>query len=373
MGYQKKNNLPIYKIKAINAIINCRTSILGGHIDACDECGNIRISYNSCRNRHCPKCQFLTKEKWLKKRINELLPVHYFHVVFTIPDNLNLIMLNNQEIMYKILFKAASQTIIDLSLDKFKAKTGLLAILHTWGQNLSYHPHLHCVVPGGGLSADKQNWVHSKKKYLLPIKIMSAVFKGKFLELFKKAYKDNKVKFHGKISKYNNKKQFQNLLDCLYYKNWIVFSKKPFDGPNKVLKYLGRYTHRIAISNNRILKYENGKVTFRWKDYKDKSKNKVMTLEVDEFIRRFLLHILPNGFFKIRHYGIFSNRIKNKMINICRKVLNVNEKLGGIIKDWKKFMLELTGMDVRICPCCNKGNMITIATSHPPWKKIKIK
>ena len=254
MDYQKKYNLPLNKIKAINAIIYCRTSVLGGHIDACDECGNIRISYNSCRNRHCPKCQFLAKEKWLKNRINELLPVHYFHVVFTIPDDLNLIMLNNQKEMYDILFKAASQTIIALSEEKFKAKTGLMAILHTWGQNLSYHPHLHCVVPGGGLSEDKQNWVHSKKKYLMPVKIISAVFKGKFLELLKKARKNNNLKFPGEISNLRNRKQFQNLLDRLYCKNWIVFSKKPFGGPEKVLKYLGRYTHRIAISNKRILK-----------------------------------------------------------------------------------------------------------------------
>ncbi len=365
-NFQKNRPLPLNKIKAVNAIIKCRTSALGGHVDACDQCGSIRISYNSCRNRHCPKCQFLAKEKWLQNRIKELLPVQYFHVVFTIPDDLNLIMLNNQKEMYQIFFKAASQTIIDLANDKFKAKTGMLAILHTWGQNLSYHPHLHCVVPGGGLSANTQKWIHSKKKYLMPVKIMSAVFKGKFMEFFKKAYEDHILKFPGEISDYSDRRKFKYLLDSLYSKNWIVYTKKPFGGPEKVLKYLGRYTHRIAIANKRLLKYEDGNVSFSWKDYKDNSKKKVMTLKADEFIRRFLLHILPNGFFKIRYFGIFSNRVRKEMTKICRKILNVNEIFGGTVKDWKEFMLELTGLDIRICPCCKKGNMITISSTHPP-------
>jgi len=365
-NFQKNRKLPVNKIKAVDAIIKCRTAALGGHTDACDECGSIRISYNSCRNRHCPKCQFLAKEKWLHKRMKELLPVQYFHVVFTVPNELNLLMLNNPKEMYKLFFKAASQTVIDLANDKFKATTGMLAILHTWGQNLSYHPHLHCVIPGGGLSDNKQKWVHSKKKYLLPVKIMSAVFKGKFLELLKKAYKSDSLKFTGEISNYSYPNRFKALLESLYSKSWVVYTKKPFGGPEKVLKYLGRYTHRIAIANKRILRHENDKVTFIWKDYKDSNKKKIMTLNSEEFIRRFMLHILPSGFFKIRYFGILSNRIRKEMTDICRKILNVKEIFGGIAKDWKDFMLELTGVDVRICPCCGKGNMITVSSAHPP-------
>lgn len=362
-----RNNLPSDKIKVINAIINCRTIAYGFHADKCDECGEIRVSYNSCTNRHCPKCQSLASKRWLEKRIDELLPVQYFHVVFTIPDDLNLIMLTNQKKMYQIFFEAMSQTLLDLSEDKYKAKTGIISILHTWGQNISYHPHIHCIIPGGGLTEDKLNWNHSKKKFLISIKILSAVFKGKFMELFKKSCKKEEIRFTGENIRLNNKYNFKRLINELYNKNWIVFAKKPFGSPKQVLKYLGRYTHKVAISNNRILKYENGEVSFRWKDYKDDGKSKIMTLKAEEFIRRFLLHILPNGFFKIRYYGIFSNRIRKKMTDICRKILNItNKKISEIKVEWEEILGERRK---NICPCCGNGKMEMISIYHPKWMR----
>lgn len=368
--FLSKYNLPSDKIKTINAIINCRTSAYGSHIDKCDECGNTKISYNSCRNRHCPKCQSLAGKKWLEKRIEELLPVHYFHVVFTIPDNLNLIMLTNQKQMYQIFFEAMSQTLLDLSKDKYKARTGIISILHTWGQNISYHPHIHCIIPGGGLTEDKLNWNHSKKKFLISIKILSQVFKGKFMELFKNSCKKNEIYFTGENIKLNNKFNFKRLLNDLYNKSWVVFAKRPFGGPKQVLKYLGRYTHKIAISNSRILKYEDGKVSFTWKDYKDGAKSKIMILKVEEFIRRFLLHILPSGFFKIRYYGIFSNRIRKKMTELCRKILNkVSNNISKIVEDCKDILTEIAGGNRNICSCCKKGNMQIISTYYPPWMR----
>ena len=362
-----RNNLPSDKIKVINAIINCRTIAYGFHADKCDECGEIRVSYNSCTNRHCPKCQSLASKRWLEKRIDELLPVQYFHVVFTIPDDLNQIMLTNQKKMYQIFFEAMSQTLLDLSEDKYKAKTGIISILHTWGQNISYHPHIHCIIPGGGLTEDKLNWNHSKKKFLISIKILSAVFKGKFMELFKKSCKKEEIIFTGESIRLNNKYNFKRLINELYNKNWIVFAKKPFGSPKQVLKYLGRYTHKVAISNNRILKYENGEVSFRWKDYKDDGKSKIMTLKAEEFIRRFLLHILPNGFFKIRYYGIFSNRIRKKMTDICRKILNfTNKKISEIKVEWEEILGERRK---NICPCCGNGKMEMISIYHPKWMR----
>ena len=366
--FLSKYNLPSDKIKAINAIINCRTSAYGYHIDKCNECGETQFSYNSCRNRHCPKCQSLAGKKWLKKRIEELLPVHYFHVVFTIPDDINLVMLTNQKKMYQIFFEAMSQTLLDLSKDKYKARTGIISILHTWGQNISYHPHIHCIIPGGGLTEDKFNWNHSKKKFLISIKILSQVFKGKFMELFKNSCKKKEISFTGENIKLNNKFNLKRLLNDLYNKNWIVFAKRPFGGPKQVLKYLGRYTHKIAISNSRILKYEDGNVSFTWKDYKDDGKSKIMTLKVEEFIRRFLLHVLPSGFFKIRYYGIFSNRIRKKTTELCRKILNkLNDNISKIVEDCKDILTEIVGENKNICSCCKKGNMQIISTYYPPW------
>ena len=312
--YRAKHKLPLQSLKAMSAIENCRTIALGGHIDKCDNCGHESNSYNSCRNRHCPKCQGLAQIKWLEKREQELLPVKYFHLVFTIPSELNRLTLVNQKTMYGILFKAASETILMLAGQKkhLGAKPGIISILHTWGQKLMEHPHVHMLVTGGGISLDEKQWINSKKNFFISVKVLSIVFRGKFLYYLKKAYTSNELKFKGEIEKLKSQELFKQHLDKLYKKQWVVYAKKPFGNAEKVLSYLGRYTHRIAISNHRIKKVENNKVSFQWKDYSDNNKKKIMRITAEEFIRRFLLHVLPSGFFKIRYYGLLSSRNKKK-------------------------------------------------------------
>jgi len=361
--YRKTKKLPLHFLKVMNAIEKCRTSLLGGHVDECDSCGYVRISYNSCRNRHCPKCQSLAKEEWLIKRKQELLKVTYFHVVFTIPDLLNPLVLVNQKIMYGILFKAAAETLITLSKDRkhLGADIGLMAILHTWGQNLSDHPHLHCVVPGGGLSEDESKWIYPKKskknkKFFIHVNIISDLFKKKFLFYLKRSYQNGLLKFEGRIKSLAEKKDFKNLLDQLYTKRWVSYCKRPFGGPEQVLEYLGRYTHRVAISNNRIQRIENGRVFFTWKDYRDGDKVKETSLEVFEFIRRFLQHVLPQEFFKIRYYGILSSRNKKNKLEKCRQILgNSNNQEESEKIDRRQLILKLTGIDPAVCPKCKNG------------------
>lgn len=284
--YSENHPLHSAQWKAAKNIIACRTSALGAHIDICDNCGNTRISYNSCRNRHCPKCQSFAKEKWIDQQRLNLLDIPYFHVVFTVPAELNPVFRSQQSTMYNLLFQAASAAVLELCADrKYLAATpGITAILHTWGQNLQFHPHIHMIVTGGGLTSDRK-WRASSKHFFLPARVLSAKFRGKFLALLKE-----------QVPTVDKK-----LLDVCYRKKWVVYCKPPFDNAEKVISYLGRYTHRVAISNNRILSLENGKVTFRWRDYAHGNQTKRMTLDADEFIRRFLLHILPAGFRKIRH------------------------------------------------------------------------
>jgi hypothetical protein len=291
--------VPGHVRKAMYAIENCRTGVLGAHSDVCDECGYSRISYNSCRNRHCPKCQTLTKERWIEARKEDMLNVRYFHIVFTIPDTLNGIVFQNQKILYAILFRSVSETLQELAADKkyLGAKLGFTSILHTWGQNLMLHPHIHCIVPGGGLNSINQ-WVSTRKKFFLPVKVLSRRFRSKFLNYLKQTYSQTKLEFYGKQEYLWDDHQFQNLIRSLYQINWIVYCKPPFKNANYVVEYLGRYTHRVAISNNRILKLENGYFTFKWRDYRDGKKEKLMTVTAEEFIRRFLIHILPNRFTK---------------------------------------------------------------------------
>lgn len=325
MDYCNKRSLPFHIRKAIFNIISCRTAALGGHIDECDECGHTRISYNSCRNRHCPKCQTLAKERWLEERKEDLLPVPYFHVVFTIPEELNLLTLMNQKQLYSILFKATSETLLELSKDTkyLGAEIGFTTILHTWGQNLMNHPHLHCIVPSGGLSLNGSKWVNSKERFFIPVKVLSRKFRGKFLYYLKKHYYSDKLKLKNRISDLKNKNIFQAFVDRLYDKEWIVYCKPPFGSAEHVLEYLGRYTHRVAISNNRIVAYENGLVVFKWKDYRDNNKEKIMTVNAEEFIRRFLMHILPSKFVKIRYFGILSNRNRQTKLKKCKRMLKV--------------------------------------------------
>lgn len=369
-SYRASNRLPVRILKAMRAIERCRTATLGGHIDECDACGYVRISYNSCRNRHCPKCQSLAKEKWLTSRKKELLPVPYFHIVFTIPDSLNYLALVNQKVLYNILFKAASETLLKLGKDPrhLGAEIGLICILHTWGQNLMDHPHLHCIVPGGGLSKDGQKWIPSKGggDFFIHVNVISDLFKKKFLFYLKKAYRQGGLEFVGEIEKLRSQEAFEKLLNKLYKVKWHIYCKKPFGGPRQVLEYLGRYTHRVAISNNRIIKVEDGKVTFRWRDYHDDNKLKVMTLDAFEFIRRFLLHILPDNFYKIRYYGLLSSRNKKTKLKLCKELLcpSYQEDLTRS-KSWQQLLSELTDIDLRICPCCRKGKMVTKEVLQP--------
>ena len=359
--YRVHHRLPLNLIKAIKSIETCRTSLLGGHADECDLCGHIRISYNSCRNRHCPKCQTLTKERWLEARKQDLLPVGYFHVVFTIPEDLNYMALTNQKEVYSILFQAASETLLELGKDPkyLGAEIGFTSILHTWGQNLMHHPHVHCVVPSGGLSLDGKRWIGSKKDFFIPVKVLSRIFRGKFLYYLKKAYYENRLKMIGCNEQLSEKQIFRCYIDGLYRNEWVVYCKPPFGSAEHVLEYLGRYTHRVAISNNRIVFFDNGFVTFKWRDYRDQNKQKFMTVKAEEFIRRFLMHVLPDKFVRIRHYGILSNRNRIIKIGKCKRLLGVAFEVPSPNKlSSEELLFKLTGIDLRICPCCEKGKML---------------
>lgn len=347
-NYRKHHKLPLHKLKVISAIEKCRTSALGSHSDECSECGYTKISYNSCRNRHCPKCQTLAKERWIDKQKSCLLNVGYFHVVFTIPDTLNTIAFQNQRILYNILFKSVAETLNELTLDKkyLGAKIGFTSILHTWGQNLMHHPHIHCIVPGGGVNALGQ-WVNSREKFFIPIKVLSRKFRGKFLFYIRQA----KLEFWGTLSHLNNSDDFEKLLSSLYAKEWVVYCKPPFKSATFVVEYLGRYTHRIAISNSRIISIDDGKVSFRWRDYSDHSKSKVMTLSADEFMRRFLIHVLPPNFMKIRHYGILGNRNRNTKLKICKILTGTPLKLYTP-KTTLDLIQKIIGKDPCLCPAC---------------------
>jgi hypothetical protein len=343
--YLKHHSLPPHVHKAIRAIQNCRTAILGGHVDSC-ECGYMKISYNSCRNRHCPKCQALSKERWIMAREAELLPVPYFHVVFTLPEELNELVIRNRELLFNLLFKASSETLKTLAKDRKylgAEEIGFTSILHTWGQNLMFHPHVHMIVPGGGLTADGK-WKDSGKKFFIPVKVMAKMFRGKFLH--------GLSEMRRKLIEPENCGDWQSLLNALYAKEWYVYCKRPFKTCNSVLQYLGRYTHRIAISNHRIINIQNNEVLFKWRDYKDKSKEKVMTLTADEFIRRFLLHVLPPGFMKIRHYGFLASFVKAKKLGFCRELLNVPQQIAAVVISVVELIEKLTGVDVTICPVC---------------------
>ena len=366
-SYQRHHKLSLQQVKAISSIKRCRTSALGGHVDVCQACGYKRISYNSCRNRFCPKCQSLVREKWVLARKKDLLPINYYHIVFTLPAELNRLCLVNQKVMYDILFQAGSETILDLAKDEkhIGAKVGLICVLHTWGQNLMDHPHLHCIVTGGGLSNDGSKWVTPrkatpKKDFFIHVNVISDLFKKKFLAYLKQAYQKNQLKFVGEIAFFADSSKFQQLIDRLYSKRWHSYCKKPFGGPDKVLRYLGRYTHRVAISNHRLIKLEHDKVTFKWRDYRDGNKTKLMTLHVFEFIRRFLLHILPKGYFKIRYYGLLASRNLSADLQLCKRLLKGAAKIAEQKHklSWDEMMLELFGIDVWLCPRCHQGRLV---------------
>jgi hypothetical protein len=361
----------------MSAIELCRTAALGGHLEQCDSCGHQRPAYHSCRNRHCPKCQSLARAKWLQDRQTELLPTEYFHVVFTVPEQIAALAYQNKEVVYGILFRAVAETLRTIAADPkhLGAEIGFLAILHSWGQNLLFHPHLHCVVPGGGISPDGQRWIACRPGFFLPIRVLSCLFRRLFLEHLQTAFDQGKLQFFASLERLRDRKTFLQYLAPLRRIKWVVYAKRPFGGPEQVLNYLGRYTHRVAISNNRILDIDHGKVTFRWRDYRDHGRQKTMTLEAHEFIRRFLLHVLPDGFQRIRHYGFLGHRYRHTKLALCRQLLGMvptstSPVQGQAKPDYRELYEKLTGQSLRDCPVCHAGHMVAIAvlpaSDRPP-------
>ena len=347
--------------RVMAAIEACRTAALGGHIEQCDGCGMVRIAYNSCRDRHCPKCQGLARAQWLADRQADLLPVPYFHVVFTVPAPIAVIALQNKAVVYDILLKAAAETIRVIGADPqhLGAETGMIAILHTWGQTLTHHPHAHCVVPGGGLAADGR-WVGCRPNFFLPVRVLSRLYRRLFLQRLQAAFDKRELVFFGDLAGLIEPAVFARHLDPLRHVEWNVYAKRPFGGPQQVLEYLGRYTHRVGIANSRLLDCENGRVRFRWKDYRADSKSKVMTLDADEFIRRFLLHVLPKGFRRIRHFGFLANACRSAKLPAIRVALQAPEP-GPTVEpaDYRERYAILTGHRIDLCPICG-GCMVEI-------------
>ena len=325
--YLAQHGATVAQRQVLRAVQNCRTAVLGGHVEACDRCGHQQVAYNSCRNRHCPKCQGPATARWLAAREAELLPVPYFHLVFTLPNALGPLTLQNPRVVYSLLLQAAAQTLLEVAANPrhLGAEIGFLTVLHTWGQNLLHHPHVHCVIPAGGLAPDGTRWLPSRTDFFLPVRVLSRVFRGKFLQGLKQARARGDLMFHGGLAALAPAGAFERLLDQVVRHEWVVYAKPPFGGPQQVLKYLARYTHRVAISNHRLLALRDGQVTFRWKDYAHGSRQCFMTLAATEFIRRFLLHVLPRGFVKIRHYGFMANRFRQAKHELCRRLLGLAE------------------------------------------------
>jgi hypothetical protein len=353
--------LPRAQRKVIDAIKTCRTEAMGGHKLKCNECDFEKQAYNSCRNRHCPKCQFLARAKWIEKRTEDLLPCPYFHIVFTLPAELRLLVLRNQKVCYDALFRAASETIKEVAKNPkhLGADIGCIGVLHTWAQNLVDHPHVHFIVPGGGLSADGKRWLTSSDGFFAPIAILSKVFRGKFLGLIESAYYEGKFEFFGDLKSIETPHMFQGLLIQCASKPFVVYAKEPFSGPKQVINYLGQYTHRIAISNYRLVELTGEMVTFKVRDRKDQKSKKQLTLHVKEFMRRFLLHVLPRGYVRIRHYGILGSRAKKTKLVIIQTLLGVTKQAVDAIKEtWQDLLKRTTGIDVNVCPVCKQGTMV---------------
>jgi predicted RNA-binding Zn-ribbon protein involved in translation (DUF1610 family) len=311
-------------VKVLVAIEGCRTAALGGHVDECSRCGHRAISYNSCRNRHCPKCQNNVRDRWLNARRSELLAAPYSHVVFTLPHELAPLALQNKEVIYSLLFRFSAETVIQIARDPkhLGAEIGFFSVLHTWNQKLQHHPHVHCVVAAGGLSPDRTQWVRPRcNSCFVPEAVLSKVFRGKFVEALKRTFAAGKLQFHGQLQAMAQPKVFRSFLRQLFCHRWVVYCKPPFGGPDQVLHYLGAYTHRVAISDHRLVSFVDDQVTFRWRDSAHRNKKRLMTLPADEFLRRFLLHVLPRGFVRIRHYGFLSNRCRRELVPLCKQLL----------------------------------------------------
>lgn len=360
--------------KVMRAIERCRTAALGGHVEQCPECGYKRVLYNSCRNRHCPTCQTGARERWLYKRKQEVLPIVYYHVVFTVPGELNALMLRNKRVCYDLLFRSASETLLDLCRDPkhMGGRPGIMALLHTWGQTMMDHPHLHCLVTGGGVSNDGVRWVlprktNQKRSFFIHVNVISALFKGKFLAYLQEAYKDRSLYLGGKIESLQKEDAFKAFKKSLYAKDWVTWCRDVYRKPEKVIDYLGRYTHRVAISNYRIQSVDDETATFSYKDYQDKDRRKLMRLSVEEFIRRFLLHVLPHGYYRIRYYGLFSNRNRKKNLEWCRRLLKAAKQEEKPF-DLLDAIYELTGLDLSRCPQCQVGEMRIVKHLEPVYQ-----
>jgi hypothetical protein len=313
-------------LKVLTAIERCRTAALGGHLDRCTRCGYRAISFNSCRNRHCPRCQANARDRWIEARSRELLPTPYVHVVFTLPHELAPLALQNKRVIYDLLFHASAETLLQVARDPkcLGADIGFFSVLHTWSQKLDHHPHVHCVVPAGGLAPDRSRWVSSQPSFFLPIAVLKKVFRGKFTEVLQKAFQSGRLRFHGSLKPLGNPKVFASLLRQTWRKQWVVYCKRPFGGAEHALRYLGCYTHRVAISNHRLVALADDKVTFRWRDSAHKNKKRQMTLSIEEFLRRFLLHVLPRGFVRIRHFGILSTRNRAALLPLTRQLIDAD-------------------------------------------------
>jgi hypothetical protein len=366
-AFKMKYNPSPIQAKAVYDIMQCRTPALGGHIYECEECGHSMVLYNSCRNRHCNICQGLQRAVWVDKRTEDILDAPYFHVVFTLPKELHSLIYQNQRQLYKLMYKAVSETLSELSRDTkyIGAQIGFMSLIHTWTQDLNYHPHIHTVVLAGGLT-DTNKWRKSSKKFFIPVKVLSKKFRGKYLHYLKQYYHEGLLSFFGNLKEYENPENFANLVDRCYRKEWYTYTKKTFSGPLAVIKYLGRYTHRVAVSNERILSMDDETVTISVGGSKNKDKQKTVTMSGVEFIRRFLMHVLPKGFVKIRHYGLLANRNKKTKLELCRNLTGSPvyiPKFKGL--KTIEILSAIKGKDVTLCPCCSLGKMKIVKTLMP--------
>lgn len=354
------------KRRVVRNIVTCRTSALGGHIERCDRCDYERVSYNSCRNRHCPRCQAAARAEWLDARGADLLPVEYFHVVFTVPTGIAEIALQNKKAMYAVLLRASAETLQQIAADPkhLGARIGVLSVLHTWGQNLLHHPHVHCVVPGGGLSPDGDKWVSCRPGFFLPVRVLSKVFRGKFIDFTRRAFAKGELSFQGELARLNDPHAFASHLSTAYATDWVVYAKPPFGGPGQVLKYLARYTHRVAIANHRLVSLDDSQVTFRWKDRTHGNRPRTMTLGACEFIRRFLLHVLPRGFMRIRHFGFLANPCRAEQLRRCRELLASPTPTSAAASDSNGCSDD---DEPRRCPSCEVGRLIRLELPRVYW------
>ena len=363
--YRQSRRLPAIHLKVIRAIQSCRTAALGGHMHRCDRCGAEHPVYNSCRNRHCPKCGSAATDRWLQQRTQELLPVGYFHLVFTVPHDLNPLFLTNSKVLIGILFKAVAETLTDFGRTHLHGRVGFLGVLHTWDQTLGSHYHIHCVIPGGALHNDGPRWIAARTNFLFSVPALRIVFRAKFLDFLAAAHRTGKLVFHGASTPLIQASTFAQRLAKLRKKKWVVYAKRPFASPECVLAYLGRYTHRTAISNSRILDVADGRVSFSYRDRKNASASKTMTLDAGEFIRRFLLHVLPAGVMRIRHFGFLANRSKARLLALCRAALHASSP-GPSLPSSPRLLAWIA--NARRCPICQSGTLIPVRTLAPiPW------